>query len=364
MLQTGAVVTRVLFDGDLVVGVELADGSKLHAAGKLILAASHVGAAKLLLLSGVGPADELRALGLPVMLDQPHVGRNLENHPGVKLQYAAKREDTRDEIKHKIPSMYVGDLGAAVRSPDDGWLASYAVLMGFRKKAQVLGAIFVAEDVAGIERHGARVTAAITGSGLPHSAILPEGNDLVTSTWDILSGDVKPGTDVLIYDDAGDHAGLQAAEIIAATGAKLEIMTRDRSFAPEVMARNLVPYMRSLQERDVKFTVTHMLDAVRKDGNQLVARIGSDYGGINKTQRHDQIIVNRGTLPNDSLYHELVPHSTNHGAVDHHDLVNGKPRAMLENPDGQFQLFRIGDAVAARNTHAAIHDALRLVKDL
>ncbi|KAF0175041.1 MAG: succinate-semialdehyde dehydrogenase (NADP+) [Rhodobacteraceae bacterium] len=86
-------MTRVLFDGDLVVGVELADGSKLHAAGKLILAASHVGAAKLLLLSGVGPADELRALGLPVMLDQPHVGRNLENHPGVKLQYAAKRED-------------------------------------------------------------------------------------------------------------------------------------------------------------------------------------------------------------------------------------------------------------------------------
>lgn len=94
MLQTGAVVTRVLFDGDLVVGVELADGSKLHAARKLILAASYVGAAKLLLLSGVGPADELRALGLPVMLDQPHVGRNLENHPGVKLQYAAKREDT------------------------------------------------------------------------------------------------------------------------------------------------------------------------------------------------------------------------------------------------------------------------------
>lgn len=204
----------------------------------------------------------------------------------------------------------------------------------------------------------------IATGGLPHTAILPEGNELVTSTWDILSGDVKPGTDVLIYDDAGDHAGLQAAEIIAASGAKLEIMTRDRSFAPEVMAMNLVPYMRALQKRDVKFTVTYMLDAVRKDGNQLVAQIGSDYGGINKTQRHDQIIVNRGTLPNDSLYHELVPHSTNHGAVDHRDLVDGKPQAMMENPAGQFQLFRIGDAVAARNTHAAIYDALRLVKDL
>lgn len=72
---------------------------------------------------------------------------------------------TPDEIKHKFPSMYVGDLGAAVHSPDDGWLDPYAVLMGFRKKAQSLGAVFVAEDVTGMERQGTRVTAALTASG-------------------------------------------------------------------------------------------------------------------------------------------------------------------------------------------------------
>lgn len=54
-------------------------------------------------------------------------------------------------------------------------------------------------------------------------------------------GRCKAGTNVLIYDDAGDRAGLQAAEVIAKTGAKVEIMTRDRAFAPEVMAMNLVP---------------------------------------------------------------------------------------------------------------------------
>ena len=73
---------------------------------------------------------------------------------------------TPDEIKHRFPSMYVGDLGAAVHSPDDGWLDPYAVLMGFRKKAQSLGAGFVAEDVTGMERQGARVTAALCASGL------------------------------------------------------------------------------------------------------------------------------------------------------------------------------------------------------
>lgn len=71
---------------------------------------------------------------------------------------------TPDEIKHKFPSMYVGDLGAAVHSPDDGWLDPYAVLMGFRKKAQSLGAVFVAEDVTAMERQGARVTAAVTST--------------------------------------------------------------------------------------------------------------------------------------------------------------------------------------------------------
>ncbi len=49
-------------------------------------------------------------------------------------------------------------------------------------------------------------------------------------------------------------------------------MTRDRAFSPEVMAMNLVPYMPLAAEQDVKFTVTFLLEAVRKDGNQLIAR--------------------------------------------------------------------------------------------
>lgn len=204
----------------------------------------------------------------------------------------------------------------------------------------------------------------VATGGLPHTEVLSEGNEFVVSAWDIIAGDAKPGTDVLIYDDAGDHAALQAAEIIAATGAKVEIMTRDRAFSPEVMAMNLVPYMRSLQNKDVKFTVTYLLEAVRKDGNQLIATIGSDYGGVSKEQRHDQIIVNHGTRPNDDLYFELKPHSSNHGAVDYADLIDGRPQTRKDNPDGKFQLFRIGDAVAARNTHAAVYDALRLVKDI
>ncbi|PMZ30235.1 N-methylproline demethylase, partial [Pseudomonas sp. GW247-3R2A] len=83
---------------------------------------------------------------------------------------------------------------------------------------------------------------------------------------------------VLIFDDAGDHAALQAAEVIAQSGATVEIVTPDRSFAPEVMAMNLVPYMRSLQDLAVTFTVTYRVEAVEKRDGRLIATFGSDYG--------------------------------------------------------------------------------------
>ncbi len=204
----------------------------------------------------------------------------------------------------------------------------------------------------------------IATGGLPHTDVLTSGNELVVSSWDIISGDVKPGTNVLVYDDAGDHAGLQAAEFIAKAGGKVEIMTPDRSFAPEVMAMNLVPYMRSLQKLDTTFTVTYRLEAAEKSGNQIIAHVGSDYGGVSRQRTVDQIVVNHGTIPLDDLYFELKPGSSNLGEVSYDDLVAGAPQTVQRNPDGTYQLFRIGDAVAARNTHAAIYDALRLAKDL
>jgi N-methyl-L-proline demethylase len=206
--------------------------------------------------------------------------------------------------------------------------------------------------------------AIIATGGFPQTEILGAGNELVASAWDVISGDVKPLANVLLFDDAGDHAALQAAEFIAESGAKLEVMTPDRSFAPEVMGMNLVPYMRSLQKRDVTFTVTYRLDSVRREGNRLIAAIGSDYGGVRQERVVDQVIVNHGTIPLDDLYFALKPLSRNLGAVDYGALLAGQPQAVPRHPGGQFALYRIGDAVSARNTHAAIYDALRLVRTL
>ncbi|TCQ74854.1 hypothetical protein EDF68_11311 [Ochrobactrum sp. BH3] len=206
--------------------------------------------------------------------------------------------------------------------------------------------------------------AIIATGGMPDVQILREGNELAVSAWDIISGDVRPGANVLVFDEAGDHAGLQAAEFVATSGGKVEIMTADRTFAPEVMGMNLVPYMRSLQKKDVTFTVGYRLHAIRRDNNRLMAQIGSDYGGVGIEREFDQIIVNDGTRPMDDLYFELKPLSRNMGAVDYDALIDGRPQKLVGNEESVFELYRIGDAVSARNTHAAIYDGLRLGKAL
>ncbi|MDO6479394.1 NADH:flavin oxidoreductase [Shimia thalassica] len=206
----------------------------------------------------------------------------------------------------------------------------------------------------------------IATGGFPNTELFETGKDTphVVTTWDLISADVKPAQNVLIYDESGDHPALQAAEIAAAAGSQVEIMTPDRVFAPDVMAMNLVPYMRSLQDKDVTFTVTRRLMDVTRSGNKLSATIGTDYSDHTEQKEYDQVVVNYGTLPLDDLYHELKPQSSNRGAVDYDALIAGAPQTVVRNDEGAFQLFRIGDAVSARNTHAAIYDALRLVKDL
>ena len=206
----------------------------------------------------------------------------------------------------------------------------------------------------------------VATGGLPNTELFEtrQDQDLVVTAWDIIAGDVKPGQNVLIYDESGDHPAVMATEVAANAGATVEVMTPDRTFAPDIMAMNLVPYMRALQDQDVTFTVARRLLDVQRDGNRLKAMIGTDYSDLKTEKTYDQVVVNYGTLPLDDLYFDLKPLSSNGGAVDYDALINGDPQNVIRNPDGNFALYRIGDAVSARNTHAAIYDALRLVKDM
>ena len=93
-VETRAFVTKVLFQGDRAVGVEYAHRRgpvKRVTAGEVILCGGAINSPQLLQLSGVGNADELRALGIDVVQDLPGVGEHLQDHLEVYIQYACKQ---------------------------------------------------------------------------------------------------------------------------------------------------------------------------------------------------------------------------------------------------------------------------------
>ena len=89
-LRSGALTTRVLFDGRRAVGVEYRRGGRLHSArgAEIVCCGGAINSPQLLQLSGVGPAERLRALGIEVVRDLPGVGEDLQDHLEVYVQYA------------------------------------------------------------------------------------------------------------------------------------------------------------------------------------------------------------------------------------------------------------------------------------
>jgi len=204
----------------------------------------------------------------------------------------------------------------------------------------------------------------IATGGVPNLSFLEAGDDLVTTSWDILSGAAKAAESVLLFDDNGADAGLTVAEFIAGGGSRLEIATPERSLAPDVGGTNYPAYFRTLSERNVAISLNLRLERVARSGNRLNATLFNEYDKSRRERLVDQVVVEHGTLPLDELYFALKSTSRNLGEIDHSALIANRPQDLVRNPDGGYALYRIGDAVASRNIHAAVYDALRLAKDL
>ena len=116
-LETGCLVEGVVFDGRRAVGVRWRQGGQERLArcrGEVILAAGAIGSPQIMLLSGVGPAQQLGEHGIPVVLDRPGVGANLQDHLQLRLIYKVDGITTLNERYHS-------PLGLA------GMLAEYAL---------------------------------------------------------------------------------------------------------------------------------------------------------------------------------------------------------------------------------------------
>ncbi|MFG2000335.1 FAD-dependent oxidoreductase [Spirillospora sp. NPDC048911] len=210
---------------------------------------------------------------------------------------------------------------------------------------------------------GPDVVVVATG-GLPDVPALESGAELATSTWDVLSQAPKPGRRVLIFDDHGGEQALTAAERLAAAGAQVEIVTPDRMVGADVTGTIYPDYLRTLYAAGATLTPDHVLRSIRREGGALVVTLANAYSDVPVERTVDDVVVEHGTVPVDELYEELKAGSRNLGETDLDALLAGRPQELVTNKDGAYHLFRIGDAVAHRNVHAAILDARRLCMTL
>ncbi|TZF91774.1 GMC family oxidoreductase [Cognatilysobacter lacus] len=132
-VRTGVLVTRVLLEGRCAVGVEYAHGRQLHsvrAGREVLLSGGTINSPQLLMLSGIGPAADLRGHGIDVVHDAPGVGGNLQDHLDVCTLHASTQPITYDRASdlriafdyflrgHRGPgTSNIAEAGAFVRSP-------------------------------------------------------------------------------------------------------------------------------------------------------------------------------------------------------------------------------------------------------
>ncbi len=96
-VETGAVISRVLFDGKRAVGVEYVKGGRafqVKSRREVIVSCGAVGTPQVLLLSGLGDSEYLQRFGIPVVAHLPGVGQNLQDHLDVNIQYACTQPVT------------------------------------------------------------------------------------------------------------------------------------------------------------------------------------------------------------------------------------------------------------------------------
>jgi choline dehydrogenase len=102
-LETGCLVERVIFDGKRAVGVAWRQNGiarSARARGEVILAAGSIGSPQILLLSGIGPAAPLQEFDIPVVLERPGVGENLQDHLQLRLIFKVSGARTLNEVYH------------------------------------------------------------------------------------------------------------------------------------------------------------------------------------------------------------------------------------------------------------------------
>jgi choline dehydrogenase len=159
-IRPHCLVNRVLFEGQRAVGVEiLCDGQTETVRGRRItLSAGAVASPAILLRSGIGPADELRALGIAVLIDRPGVGANLIDHPLTQVMYVPKPGVYGPEIPFSQVFIRYTATGSAERNDMQLYITNGLDFTAVPELVAVTGSPIVFTFTASLQRPHSRGT--------------------------------------------------------------------------------------------------------------------------------------------------------------------------------------------------------------
>jgi len=292
------------------------------------------GPAKVIVIVGAGPAGMEAAR---VCAERGH---------RVKLFEASSAAGGQILIAAKAPRR--GDLIGVV-----DWLKSELVELGVNIQYDRY------MDASDITAENPDIVIMATG-GIPNTEFMASGSEHVISTWDVLNGQANLSGDIIVYDENGAEPGVSCAEFLVDQGKSVEMVTPDRVIGTHIGGTNYPPMMKKFYNAGMAMTVDLKLNKVSKRGDKVVAHLWNELSNTFHEKEADHLIVEYGTLPADDVYFDLKGGSRNRGQIDLEALVKRAPQKITHNSNGPYMLFRIGDAVASRNVHAAMYEARRL----
>ena len=219
--------------------------------------------------------------------------------------------------------------------------------------------------VAGSDLADAGFDVIIVATGGMPKPLDISGSQHVIESWDVISGSKRLSGDVLVYDDHGGNQALDLAENLVNAGAKVEFVTPERTMSTDVGGMVASAYFKSLSALGVKFTVLRELKRIEKNSDgTFTAFFGMEDEKWEESRVVSAVVAETGTDAISDVYDELVSLSSNGGEVLIEALINGQAQTSVRNPEGKFQLFRIGDAISSRGIHSAILDASRISRGI
>lgn len=207
--------------------------------------------------------------------------------------------------------------------------------------------------------------------GLPSFGAVEGAENTALTPWEVLDGSAPGQGRYLIYDETGSQSGPSAAEHLLSQGAEVEFVTPDRCLAADVGVTNHAIHLRNIYQAGGEITPDRRLTRMAPQGNGYRATLTNEYSGQEEARDVAHIVIDAGTIPDDTLYEALAPQSVNMGETDLDAfLIGGQQPSVAGLCDGvpksdasaskPFALFRIGDALANRGAHAAVFDSARL----